>query len=209
MQQLIELPAVFEVAMQIALFSFLGFLLYEKVLSNTAGKRVTSTASIRKFARIYLASTFLLFSAYLLAYLRGVPWVAMTFGASTLRGLEGVTGFLGFTTLVWPLYPLFRLLGGKESISKASLPNLDQIMYGGIIALAYGALFYGVQSQEQNLSAHLVQFSLVVGIIGIVGTVWLANKKKRERLGQIFLALTLSPWILIVVVAVLHDWRWI
>jgi hypothetical protein len=212
MQQLIELPAVFELAINISLFSFLGFLLYEKALNPTvSGKNALSVTTVRKFARIYLASTFLLFFAYILAYLRGVGWVASTFGESTLRGLEGFTGFLGFVALLWPVYPLFRLLAGKQPISKAKVPDLDQIMYGTLMILGYGGLFYGLQISTHALFARLSQLMLLLGIIGMVGAIWLANEneKKRDRLHQAIVILAMNPLFTVVFLAAIHGWGWV
>jgi len=206
-QQLIELPAVFEVAINIALFSFLGFLLYERVLGATKGKSALDTASVRKFARTYLTSTLLLFFAYCLAYLRGVGWVAATFGSWTLRDLEGLTGFLGFVTLLWPLYPLFRLLSGRESIRKAALPELDQILWGGILALGYASLAWGLQvTGQRDLFGRLVQCSLLLGALGTIGTVWLTNKPRHATLSKAFLILTMNPLFSVIFLIAIHGW---
>jgi hypothetical protein len=208
----IGLPDVLQVAIQIALFSWLGFLLYEKLGVKVRGKGAVSRVAVRKFARYYLASTFLLFFAYVLAYLRGVPWVAAMFTEITLRDLEGLTGFLGFVALLAPIYPIYRLLSGKEAISKVTMPNLDQMFVGGIMSLAYLTFIWGQQTQigPHTLFSRLIQLSLLIGVIGMFGVVWLANEtRRRQMLKKFLLCLALNPWVSVAVLAIVHAWGWI
>jgi len=70
----VELPLVLQVAIEISLFCFLGFLALEQLGVRIAGKKAMSRVAVRTLAKHYLVTTVLLFSCLIVGYLRTVRW---------------------------------------------------------------------------------------------------------------------------------------
>lgn len=202
----ITFPDLLQVGINIALFAFLGFLLYERLGERVTGKDAESRRSIRTIAKYYLASTFLLFLAYFLGYARGNTWLVTLFTPSTLRELEGVAAFLGFVAMLAPLYPLNKMLSTDMAISDISLPELNQTIFGGFFILIYLFVLYAQTIRPQSLLVTVVEASLFLGIIGIVGAVVLSKETtKRKGTKRLFFLLFFSPWIVIIALAALAS----
>jgi hypothetical protein len=202
----ITFPDLLQVGINIALFTFLGFLLYERLTSRVRGRGAKSRRNIRKIAKYYLASTFLLFLAYFLDYARGNSWPVMIFTASTLRMLEGTVAFLGFVALLAPLYPLAKMLSVDVAISEVSLPELNQTLVGGFTSLFYFAILWGQSIQEQTILVKLIELAIIIGLIGIFGVIALSNEEIRwQRTKSVFFWLFISPWVAIPALVVLHS----
>jgi len=203
---IITFPELLQVAIEIALFAFLGFLLYDKLGAKVQGKEAESRRSIRRIAEYYLASTFLLFLAYFLGYARGNTWLVTLFTSSTLRSLEGGLAFLGMVTMLAPLYPLGKILSTDMPIGDISLPELNQTIFGGFFILVYLFIIYGQTLQTQSLGVTVVEASLLFGIVGIIGLVVL-SKETTQRKGAkaLFFLISCSPWIVIIALTISYN----
>jgi hypothetical protein len=206
----ITFPDVLQIGINIALFSFLGFLLYERLTSSVKGKAAKSRRNIRKIAKYYLASTFLLFLAYCLGYARGNPWFIMAFGdmafgAFALRLLEGFAAFLGFVTLVAPLYSLSKMLILETTIGEVSLPELNDTMVAAVLSTGYLALFWAYTTQPQTMLARIIELSLAVGLVGQIGFMVSTLRKRRKRVRILWYLLLMCPWVAVPTLNVLHG----
>ena len=204
---IITFPELLQVAIEIALFAFLGFLLYDKLGAKVQGKEAESRRSIRRIAKYYLASTFLLFVAYFLGYAKENPWLVSLFSAFSLRMLEGMVALWGFITMLLPLYPLSKMLSADVAISDISLPELDFTLVSGILLLFYLGLAWLMTIPPMTESAAIVAASIPLSVIGIVGTILLSKETRRQRKGTLVLWLSNSTFVAIGVVVVLRILR--
>jgi hypothetical protein len=202
---LITFPDFLQRGIEISLFSFLGFLLYERISKKVVGKEAESRRSIRRFAMYYLTSTFLLFLAYFLGYARGNAWLVSLSDAYTLRSLEGVAAFFGVVIMLIPLYPIGRMLSADIAISDVYLPELSQTVAGGMLILIYLGLLYAETISPQTLSLRIMESAFLVGITGIIVGMFFAKQTTLgDKTKTMLFLLCICPWITLGVLGVVH-----